>query len=299
MTATAQLALEARLEVLKLNELPAVPVVAQQIMHTISDPECQINTLAELIEQDPALLARVIGVANSAYFSPSTPILNAHDAIFKVLGLNTTKSLVLAIILSGPFDISRCPAFCPEDFWLESVFSATLAQTIAPLIQIEPKPDSGAPYLAALLLRIGVLAMVHVYPKEMGLILNEMRRQTLCKPEMLFELERDRLGVTHGEVGAWLGRRWHLPAMIIEVIEQQFDPERRGQHWPLAMLVGFCARWAATAVRGGGDEEYPSLTELTPLGVDIAQAGNKLGTVALKLDELRALAQRFADSAHG
>ncbi|MBE0509965.1 MAG: HDOD domain-containing protein [Chromatiales bacterium] len=299
MTQVVHSALETRLEVLKLNELPAMSVVAQQFLRAIEEPDCQIAQLAEIVEQDPAILARLIGVANSAYFSPIEPVTTAHDAIFKVLGLNTSKSLVLAIILSGPFDLSRCPSFPIRDFWLESVFAATLAQAMAPLLKVQPKPLHGSPYLAGLLLRIGLLAMVHVYPQEMGEVLASLREQVICDPQKLQELEQVAMGVDHAEVGAWLVRKWHLPGVIGVVMEHHLDPAYRGEHWPLVVLTEFCARWSATAVRGGREEDYPSLSELRVLGVDIAQAGTKLGTVALRLDELRGLAGAFAGTGHG
>ena len=299
MTQVANSALETRLELMKLHELPAMSEVAQRFLRAIEDSDCQLAELAAIIEQDPALLARLVGVANSAYYAPASPVVTAHEAIFKVLGLNTSKSLVLAVILSGPFDVSRCPQFPVHDFWLESVFAATLAQTMAPLVRTEPSPAVGAPYLAGLLSQIGLLAMVHVYPVEMGQIIAELREQEVCQPQRLQQLERERLGVNHSEVGAWLARRWHLPTMIVEVIEQQLNPAWRGEHWSLSLLVGFCTRWAATAVRGGGEEDYPCLSELEPLEIDIAQAGKKLGTVALKLDELRQLAHQFAGGVNG
>ena len=294
MTQVANAALEARLEVMKLSELPAVSVVAQQFLRAVEDANCQISHLAGIIEQDPALLARIIGVANSAYFSPAEPVTTAHDAIFKVLGLNTTKSLALAIILSGPFDVSRCPLFPLREFWLESIFTATLAQTMAPLLSIESMPVSGAPYLSGLLLKIGLLAMVHVHPKAMTGILEKWREYPDSDPEQLQQLEVDALGVNHSEVGAWLARKWHLPSMILQVMEHHLEPDYHSEEWPLVRLISFCSRWSAAAVRGASEEEYPCLSELEPLGVDIAQAGRKLGTVALRLDELRNLAQAFA-----
>lgn len=294
MTQVANAALEARLEVMKLHELPAMSVVAQQFLRAIDDSESTIGQLAAIIEQDPALLARLIGVANSAYFSPAEPVTTANDAIFKVLGLDTSKSLVLAIILSGPFDVSRCPSFPLRDFWLESVFTATLSQAIAPLLRVEPAPASGTPYLAGLLLKIGMLAMVHVYPHLMGEVITEPCENTLYDLRCQQQREMDALGVSHSEVGAWLVRKWRLPTVIVQVMMHHLDEEYRGEQWPLVVLTGFCSRWATTAVRGGEDEDYPCLSELEPLGVDIAQAGKKLGTVALRLDELRTLAHSFA-----
>jgi HD-like signal output (HDOD) protein len=299
MEQTSPSALEMRLEVMKLNELPAMSVVAEQFLRAIDDDECTIRQLAQIIEQDPAILARLVGVANSAYFSPVEPVNTAHDAIFKVLGLNTSKSLVLSIILSGPFDLSRCPDFPINNFWLESVCTATLTQAMAPLIKVKPQPLAGTPYLAGLLLRIGLLAMVHVYPQQMTKVLSQLREEAICNPLRLKVLEQDGVGVDHAVVGGWLARKWHLPGVAGLVMEHYLEPDYRGDDWPLVILTAFCARWAATAVHGGSEEDYPSLSELDVLGVDIAQAATKLGTVALRLDELRQLAQAFAGGQHG
>lgn len=287
-------ALEARLEVQKLNELPAMSLVVHQFLDAIQDADVGIEHLAHIIEKDPALLARIIGVANSAYFSPPEPVTSAEEAIFKVLGLNTTKSLALGIILSGPFDASRCPAFPLDEFWLESVFSATLAQGLAGLIRQEERPDGGEAYLAGLLHKIGLLALVHIYPDTMNRVLAQL--QGCCVPEELQALEQQALQTDHSEVGAWLGRKWHLPAMIIHVMENHLDRDYAGQHWQLAQLVGFCARWASAAVHNGEDDDYPCLKELERLGIDVAHAGKQLGKVALRLDELRLLARELARS---
>ena len=285
-------ALGARLEVQKLNELPAMSLVAQQFLAAVSDTDVEISHFAHIIERDPALLARIIGVANSAYFSYPETVTNAEDAIFKVLGLQTTKSLVLGIILSGPFDASRCPGFRINDYWLECIFTATLAQSLTPLIDGVSKPEPSEAYLAGLLHKIGLLALVHLYPETMQKVIGGRKR--CCSPQELQELEYAELSVTHSEVGSWLARKWHLPLLIVDVMGNYLKPDYRGGHWPLAVLVGFCARWAAAAVHSGPDEEYPCLTELEVLGVDIAHAGKKLGKVALKLEELRHLAQEFA-----
>lgn len=285
-------ALEARLEVQKLNELPAMSLVAQQFLAAAADTNVEISHFAHIIERDPALLARIIGVANSAYFSCPEPVTTAEDAIFKVLGLQTTKSLVLGIILSGPFDASRCPDFRMNDFWLECIFTATLAQSMAPLINTADKPEASEAYLAGLLHKIGLLALVHLYPETMTKVIGA--RQQCCSLEELQQLEQDKLSVTHSEVGSWLARKWHLPLMIVDVMGNYLKPDYRGENWPLATLVGFCARWAAAAVHSGTDEDYPCLSELEVLGVDIAHAGKMLGKVALKLEELRDLAHEFA-----
>lgn len=292
MAQPGKIALEARLEVQKLNELPAMSLVVHQFLDAIQDADVGIDHLAKIIEKDPALLARIIGVANSAYFSPPEPVTTAEDAIFKVLGVNTTKSLALGIILSGPFDASRCPDFALDEFWLESIFTATLAQSLAGLIRLDEAPSPGEAYLAGLLHKIGVLALVHLYPGQMNTVI--AGREQPCNPIELLQREQETLQTDHAEVGAWLARKWHLPQVIVQVMENYLTPRYRGSYWQLVHLVGFSSRWATSAVHSGNDDDYPCLTELEMLGVDIAHAGKQLGKVALQLDELRLLAGEFA-----
>ncbi|HKJ75631.1 MAG TPA: HDOD domain-containing protein, partial [Gammaproteobacteria bacterium] len=121
---------ETRIEVLKLNELPAVPAVAHQFIQAVEDPDIEVRQLAAIIERDPALTARIIGLANAAYFGVSEEVTSVEHAIFKVLGINTAKSLALSIVLSGPLQAGRCPGFDLERYWSSAVLAATAAQRL-------------------------------------------------------------------------------------------------------------------------------------------------------------------------
>ena len=283
---------EARLAVQKLHELPAMSQNAQKFLDAVQNPDIELSELAAIIEQDPALLARIIGVANSAYFAYPEPIITAEEAIIQVLGLDTTKSLTLSIILSGPFDATRCRGFHLQHFWLESIFTATLAQSLVPLLGGEKAPRPGEAYLAGLLHRIGLLAMVHLYPERVSEVIEQCQQS--CDPAARQSLEQGQLRIDHAEVGGWLARKWHLPEMVVTVMEHYSDVGYRRDHWRLVQLVGFSARWAAAAVNSVEDDDYPCLSELQVLDVDIAQAGKRLARVALRLDELRDLARLFA-----
>jgi HD-like signal output (HDOD) protein len=293
MQQEAHHARETRLAVQKLNELPAMSLAAQQFLAAVADANVEIGHFAHIIERDPALLARVVGVANAAYFSYAEPVTTAEEAIFRVLGLQTTKSIVLGIILSGPFDTSRCRGFHINDFWLECIFTATLAQHLAPLASKSHQIQATEAYLAGLLHNIGLLAMAHLDPDGMEQVFSDCQQ---CRtPDELQRLERQQLAVTHSEVGAWLARKWHLPKVVVDVTAHHLESDYRGSDWPLVTLVGFCARWAAAAVHYGTYEDYPPLSELAALGIDAPAAGKVVGKVARKLDELRKLVQEFAN----
>lgn len=266
-------------------------VSAERFLSAVADPDIELPQLAAIIKQDPAIVARILGVANSAYFAYPRPVTTIDDAIINVLGLETTKNLTLAIIFSGPFDASQCGAFPLERFWLSSIFTATLAQSLVQLLPGENPPLPGEAYLAGLLHRIGLLALVHLYPQKCTEIFEACSKS--CEPALHLEMERERLQLDHAVVGSWLAHKWHLPALAAIVIEHYAETDYRSELWQLTQLVGFASHWACAAITDAEEEGYPCLSELELLGIDLAQAGKGLARVALRFDELREMAKQF------
>lgn len=292
MESVSHTALETRLEVQKLKSLPAMSLVVRQFLEACSDSDVAIERLAHIIEKDPALLARIIGVANSAFYSPAEPVASAEEAIFQVLGVDMAKNLALGIVLSGPFSTDRCPLFPLATFWLESVITATLVHDFAPLVAAEPKLKEGDAYLAGLLHSFGLLVLIHLYPDEMNAIF--AKSHGCCSSYELIREERDLLQVDHLEVGAWLGRKWHLPEKIVLVMENYLNLNYRGKGRALVLLINFSTRWAASVLSDNGEAVRPGMTELTTLGMDEAKATAVLDKVFSQLDDLRALAREFS-----
>jgi HD-like signal output (HDOD) protein len=285
-------ALETRLEVQKLNSLPAMSLVVNQFLDACTDSEVAIERLSGIIEKDPSLLARIIGVANSAFYSPSEPITSAHEAIFQVLGVDMAKNLALGIVLSGPFSADKCPLFPLDRFWLESVVTATLAHDLAPLVSVDEKIPPGDAYLSGLLHSFGLLVLVHLYPDEMNDII--ARSHTCCSSMALIGDEREVLQADHLETGGWLGRKWHLPETIVLVMENYLVEEYRGAARSLVQLINFSTRWASSVLSVNGEMARPEPTELSTLGINEDRAKAVLDKVFAQLDELRAMAHEFS-----
>lgn len=274
-----------RLEIQKLNELPALPVAAQQFLAAVEDNRMEVRQLAAILERDPGLLARIIGVANSAYYGYPDKVVTAEDAIFKVLGLNAARSLALSIILAGVFDARRCPRFALDRYWEEAISVATLAQRLAPNITFEPAPSPGEAYLAGLLHSIGLLALVHLYPARMG----EVFAEEVCGSDLTAR-ERDLVGTDHSAVGAWLGRKWRLPPRIVAAIDGQSRETGQGTEWPLVALTR-AARQFVEASRG---QAQPAAPDLRSLGVSPEQARQACDHLQLKQGEIKALSRTLA-----
>lgn len=264
-------AIEMRLQIQKLNTLPPMSLIAQELLVAMGDNNLDVRHIAAIIERDPALLARIIGLANSAYYGYPERVSTAEEAIFHVLGLNTARNLALSMMLSGTFQTRHCPEFHPDEYWTNAMVAAVLAQRLAPYVSVEPRPNPGDAYLAGLLHSLGILAMVHLYPTEMAQVFlpdGEASAMTLAQRETAL------LGADHLEVGSWLARKWHLPQFVVTVIEKHNDPDYRGEHQLLARLVGFCVQWLARQKTGEGDTD---LATLGALGIAAADAEMALG----------------------
>ncbi|MES9850973.1 MAG: HDOD domain-containing protein [Candidatus Thiodiazotropha sp. L084R] len=235
-----QTAQQAKDQILKLKHLPPLSATATRLLGLLSEEDLALNKLAEAINQDPGLAARILGLANSAYFGQQNPVLKVEDAIIRVLGLNMVKSLSFSIAVSGAFDISSCHNFDLRHYWRDALSLATLARQLSVKSRADDRPDPDAVYLAGLLMNIGVLVLVHVFPELYSKVLQISRQQG--SDANILALEKEYIGIDHCEAGAWLADRWHLPTLIVTVISQMSEQVGHQQHKEVT-LVGAVSCW--------------------------------------------------------
>ncbi len=192
----------------RLQELPPLPRNEQHLLAVLSDDDLAINGLVQLMEECPTIAARIMGLAGSAFFAQPIPVRSISDVIIRVLGLKLVKSLIMAISGAGAFKADNCPLFVQEKFWYSSLLTATLASYLAPSVDAENKLSPDQAYLCGLLHNLGTLALVHVAPTEM----NHVFSTAVKYPHRsLIEIETEILGIHHGQAGALLALKWHLP----------------------------------------------------------------------------------------
>lgn len=85
-----------RAQLLACSHLPLVPPLVQQLQQLLLDPDVRVDKLADLIEQDPVLSARLLQLANSAYMGFNHETHSIQMAISR-LGLSLLYGVVLAL----------------------------------------------------------------------------------------------------------------------------------------------------------------------------------------------------------
>ncbi len=278
-----------------LKELPPLPVMAQKIL-SLSNDNADIAELAWTIEKDPCLSARILGLANAAYFGWPGGVRTMYDAIYKVLGLKMVKNLAVGLILGGLFKAEKCREFSVEQYWFISVATAIMAQNLLPCMSSEFKFNLENIYLDGLLHDLGLPVLVHLFPDEMKLILSGQPDQA---GRSLGEKSMDVLGIDACRAGGLLARKWHLPDDIVCVIEHRDDFGYRGDYWPIVLLVGYCARQARALYSGDETGNEQGLIDL--LGICEASLDKERRATISNMEGIREMALLFSKngSVHG
>lgn len=217
------------------NALPSAPKVVRKLMETFEQEDVDLLKAAALIEDDPVLTAKLLKMANSAFFGLHRSVTNAREAI-NVMGLIKVRALVIGAALGEGFH--RTAGMNLPQFWRYSLNTANLSRYIALPIRI----DECTAFTAGLVHGIGELVM-HAGMPEAMIDLD-------CSISML-DLKRARaekglFGYSYADVGAALAKEWKFPKKMIDAIEHQVAPFDNDVYEPIAGVV-HVASWRARA----------------------------------------------------
>lgn len=196
------------------KEIPHIPKVVQELIVSFNDENTDIDTLSSKVSQDTALTAKVLRLANSAYYGLSREVVTANDAVL-MLGFSALRTMVMASGLSSTFKAQD--GFDPKTFWEESFAIAELAKWIA---SHNKNIDADIGFTCGMLHNIGSVMIRLNMPKEAKDI-----EDKLALGGLRHEVEYAQLGFDYTDVGAELAKRWKFPQLIQDSIKQQNNPD--------------------------------------------------------------------------
>lgn len=216
-----------------LSHLPPAPKLYHQLTQLLVQQESSVDDVAALLMRDPQLCAKLLQVANSAFFSRRGRTLDLRPAIVR-LGMNTIRSLLLSVEV---FDQSGAFAAVAG---AELDMAQLEAQRLAELCERLSLGSrwSGQAYVVGLLADIGQLLLL----LTTGHAWRECKSLALRQRRPLHEVERERLGVSHPEVGAYLLGLWGLPFGLAEAVAHHHTPTGElVAHFNLSAVVAIAA----------------------------------------------------------
>jgi HD-like signal output (HDOD) protein len=204
--------------VAKLKAVPSVPFLYGRLLKELDAAEPSVVSLGQIAAQDPGMTAKILQVVNSAFFGLRGQTASAVHAV-EILGPETMRSIVHCVDAFAPLEGSLLTQ--TDIAWLHthSLATANFARRIAQLEGAEPRVSEDA-FTTGILHDIGklILASTSGEAWESALALSQSKKTDLC------EAEREILGCTHAEVGAYLLGMWGLPGSVVEGVARHCAP---------------------------------------------------------------------------
>ncbi|ABE49452.1 HDOD domain-containing protein [Methylobacillus flagellatus] len=217
-----------------ISALPSVPQVLTKLLETLQDENSGLEQLANLVEMDVVISARVLEIANSAaYRRNHHPVLSIRSGIV-ILGWDMVKMLTLSIICQRMFnDYYEQSNQDIEHYWYHSLRCAVIAKSLATHTETA-SPDEA--YVAGLLHNIGRLGLLagfkHKYPPFFAI--------DDSLPGYL-ESEVAHFGIDHCELGAWIIRNWNIKSFLEDAVAYHHLSVTQLEHTPALVKIVYLA----------------------------------------------------------
>lgn len=272
-------------------DLPPLPETTRGILALSGNPDAHAGDLVVLVEQDAALAARIVGWANSAFYSARGDVNSVHDAVVRVIGYRGALALAMGLAVGAAIPSPVLPAHGCPSYWIESLLTASVMDHLHQRAAGTLPFDSGTAYLAGLLSNFGTLVLGHTFAPQYQRICD---LQSANRHLLYSYCDVAVLGMDREMVGSALLASWDLPGVITRAIrEQHFEQTEL----PLARLVS-CARslLAMEGLSSTPNRGLP-LAAAQPLGLGEAELKETLEVVTQPREELEVLARMFQRSA--
>ena len=259
-----------------LNQLPALPMVVQEVIRSFDDPKITTSKLAHKISQDQIITAKVLRIANSSFYGLSRQVGSVQDAVV-ILGFDSVRTLTIAAGLIHGFSLGTDTILDRKKFWHTSIQVAVYAKAIAKRLG----QNQEIAFTAGLLHDIGQIVLALCIPDVYGHLLIQ---QSELHGD-LFEIEQAELGFDHALLGSEVAKRWKFPLAIQHAIEFHHMPDQTIPS-PITDIV-YLANLVNELIEDGSSDEEILL--LVPIGVQIRLDWTPEKIKAM-LSELRQLA---------
>jgi HD-like signal output (HDOD) protein len=191
-----------KLVLAKLGALPALPATYGRLSELTANPDVSLDEVASVVERDPAITANVLKIINSAYFGLPRRVASVRETV-KYLGIQPLKNIVLTVEVFEGMASGKTAKSLQMD---------ALARACAMRELLGRTPMAEAAFAAGILADIGQLLIATRLPVDMQALTRDQGGRSQE------EVERERLGCAHSEIGGALLSLWNMPAALVEAV---------------------------------------------------------------------------------
>jgi len=196
--------------------LPVSQATHRQLTDLLDEETASLDLAADVFSVEPALAAKVMQLANSAYFGIGDPAVSPKAAATR-LGWDVLRTLLLNHELALPYPADACKAIYERSV-AQAQETAELAAWIAKQ-EDAAAADVAQAQLAGLLHCLGRLLLCHQAPEDYAKV-----PALVTAGQMVDEAEHQVFGSHHAALGAYLAQAWALPPAVVDAIQHLHEP---------------------------------------------------------------------------
>ena len=208
-----------------IDDLPSLPEIVTRLSRAIEDPNTSANAVASIMQDDPAITAKVLKLVNSAYYGPIATTREITSVPYAVarMGFNEVRNIVLTMSVFSMFN-KRERTIARREFWRHCISTGITAKVIyhhagADSGLRETSPDTY--FVAGLLHDIGIIVLEQYFHKSFAALCAYAQLNNIP----LHKAEDEKWDVNHGDIGAFLCKKWNMPMPIVESTNFHHHPQ--------------------------------------------------------------------------
>ncbi|MEM9620524.1 MAG: HDOD domain-containing protein [Pseudomonadota bacterium] len=286
--------IQARLD--ETLHIPPLPEAAQRIIALQQETDYDLQDLVEIVERDPAMAARIMGWANSAFYGNNTPAKTLNDAIMRVLGFDLVFNMALGMAIGATLNLPEHHVSGASPYWLDAVYRAATMEALShqfdnKIIDTKQQANPGLSYLTGLLSNFGTLVVGHVFPPQY---------ETICRieeanPQLSHTyVDQHVLSINREVIAANLLKQWAVPDPIVHGIRYQYVDDYEGENAIYARLLSFAQTLLAVDVPNHPHLPDHVMNEGVQLGLRVSGINEVADVLRQSQAQLWDLAQALA-----
>lgn len=247
-----------------VKRIKPLPHVVMKARRMLNDDDTTLTDISGLIETDPAMAARVLRFANSAYYGMQGKVASLKHAAH-ILGFSQIAQMFQII---GSLEVLGSKlkgyGFSSMFLWKHSLFTAAaagqIAETVNPAIEQEA-------FTSALIHDVGKIVL-DPFIMEQKTLFDKKKAE---KKISTLHIEREILGIDHAQAGYAVCRTWNLPKILSSAILHHHSPEKDKSSPTLSTILSIANMLAVKSGMGLDNEHEPVSTELLDaIGLDFS-----------------------------
>ncbi len=282
--------------VVRLDSVPTIAPIALKIIKASDDEE--LSSLVRTITKDQSLSAKILKVANSAYYGFSQKVTTIKRATI-LLGYSEIRNIAVRVITKSHFSDKEkpVPGFDRSIFWEHTLYVGLFTDFLSKQIDLKEKDSA---FFAGLFHDIGIVVLDSYFHDDFIAVFDSIQKEEddiyfttdACKP--LLKAEKEVLGITHARIGELLLRTWNIPNDICCAVRYHHTPMVDKTNRKLSTIVYlanvFCCCYTTVGNAKTDWETFLTSTEASKveetLGIPMKELSEKLFNYWDKIKDL-------------